>query len=350
MTLCFCKHRVRLTFFSVLFIALLLPVTAMAELDKDYIREHYPEVYRQIYEEGKSSVSAPASQSGESSKAVDNAKPAAQEAADAPKVNGPGDNWWEHLSLKYKPLPENLLFHAEALFTPVYKWGNTTGYQIDGQGAVVLRKNRLTNSLNYQIAQKLTKDASGSQSTDDYQTFQESLQYDLTEKFYTQGGYIWERDRVNMIKHRHIEYAGLGYYLFDTPLHKLEFFLSGGYQTEKYYSMIQDFLNISQKSLPVVYFYESYKINITSYLFYNEIFRIIQDVSTTPVFVMNEDGNYIEDHRVHRYRWTMINALGYTIDKHLAIIASHKMDYDSSPWPTVISTDNVFKVSLRVSF
>lgn len=99
-----------------------------------------------------------------------------------------------------------------------------------------------------------------------------------------------------------------------------------------------------------MYFYESYKINITSYLFYNEIFRIIQNMSTTPVFAPNEFGIYVEDHRVHRYRWTLINALGYTFDKHLAVIASHKMDYDSSAWPTVLGTDNVFKVSLRVSF
>lgn len=323
-------------------------------VDKDYIKEHYPEVYRQIYEDGKASgtvISAPESKPDDSVKAAavnDNASPEAVAAAKTQPP--PDDNWWERLSITSNPTPEHLLFHVEADFTPIYKWGNTEGYNINGQGTAVLRYKRLTDSLNYQIQQKLTKDVGGATSNDDYQTFQESIQYDLTDKLYSQVGYIWERDRVNIIKHRHIGYAGIGYYPFNTPLHKLEFFLSGGYQMEVYYNTIQQSLNFSKDSLPVIYAYENYKINITKSLFYNEIFRIIQNMSARPVYFADASGNYVAGDMVHRYRWTMINALGFNLNKHMSIVASHKIDYDNNPWPTVLGTDNVFKLSFRISY
>src|SRR5208282_1771948 len=87
------------------FLCLIFPMPVFSEsgnnIDKDYIKEHYPEVYKQIYDEGKkeglqgSVTKVPAEIKVPAKAATEVQKTEPEQTAAAKKAAELGD-WWNH--------------------------------------------------------------------------------------------------------------------------------------------------------------------------------------------------------------------------------------------------------------
>ena len=302
--------------------------------DSRYIKQHFPDAYRRIYEEGVK---------------------AGQKKAGATTPGKPGlGAWWETNSLKYSPLPEQWLLHIEGTLDYKHKEGNIDSNLYDGSASLVVRKLRFTNTLTYIINKERTEQVTTageppSRTNSDYRSFQEGLRYDLLKRLYAEGGYIWEKDTDNLIEDRDSYYAGLGYTLIDTPRHLLDLFAAGGYVEEKYPESVRTNLGLSRSNTSAGYLRQAYRWNITDRITYKESFRIIQDFANSDVFNDDLTDLRVIDH-THRNRWFFINEIYIKIIDHLSFMIGCKIDCNSNPWPTVKDRDTVIKSGIQFSF
>ena len=330
-------------------------------MDSRYIKEHFPEVYLQIYREG---VEAGKKDAGVAIEGEVVPVPAAS-AATEPAIPEPAPvavqevgpalgAWWEKNSLKYSPLPEQWLFHIEGTLDYKHRTGNTQSDIYNGSASLMVRKWRFTNTLAYVINKEFTKQnpqpgSPVSQTDTDYRSIQESLRYDLTDRLYTEGGYIWEMDTANYISGRESYYAGFGYALVARPKHLLDVLLAGGYEEEQYPAAVKAAMNMDSGSVTAGYLRENYRWNITDRFTYKQTFRIIQNFTPTNVF-NNDLTNLQVIGETNRYRWFLINEIYFKLVDHLNFMAGFKVEYDSNPWPTVEKLDTTFKSGIQLSF
>jgi putative salt-induced outer membrane protein YdiY len=312
-------------------------------VDSRYIKEHFPDAYHQIYEEGKQA----GKQEGTAALTEEEKSASKPEKTDLGK-------WWEKNSLTYNPLPEPWLFHVEGTLSYKHKTGNVDSNRYDGSASLMVRKLRLTNTLNYIIDKEKTEQAAQpgdppSITDTDYRSFQEILRYDLLPRLYTETGYIYEEDKANYISDRDNYYAGLGYTLIDTPKHTLDLLAAGGYVKEKYPELVQTAMDMERSSTSAGYVRETYRWHITDRLTYKETFRIIQDATRSDVFNDDLADLYVID-RTYRYRWFLVNEIYIDIIDHLAFMVGCKIEYDSNPWPTVEKRDITIKSGIQFSF
>lgn len=328
-------------------------------INREYIEEHYPEVYLQIYREGKEAGGKEAEAPSKDVTVPARVAPAAVESvvravAPAAVQQAKPDlgAWWEKSSLSYSPLPERWLFHIEGSFDYKRKSGNTDSDLYNASTSLMVRKQRFTNTLSYMIDKELVEPTQSSPNNNrntDYRTIQESLRYDLTARFYADVGYMWEKDTVNMITDRNIFYAGLGHTLLDRQRHHLDIFLAGGYQEEKYPNLVQVMLGTGREKVTAGYVKQTYRWKITDSLTYNETFRIIYNFESSKVF--NDDLSDLHViGRTNRYRWFLINEILVKLTSYLNFVIGYKIEYDSDPWPTVLDRDETFKSGLQFSY
>lgn len=339
-------------------------------MDSRYIKEHFPEAYRQIYQEGLEAGKNEAALQGGVAP-VQTAPPAFE--PEPVSASGPAPaipetvvvaehqdakpelgSWWEKNSLKYSPLPEQWLFHIEGTLDYKHRTGNTQSDLYNGSASLMIRKLRFTNTLSYIINKEFTKQnpqpGSPVSLTDtDYRSIQESLRFDLTDRLYSEAGYIWEMDTANYISGRESYYAGFGYALVDTQRHLLDVFLAGGYEEEQFPAAVQQAMNMDYDSVTAGYLRETYRWNVTDRITYKQTFRIIQNFTSTNVF--NDDlTNLHLIGETYRYRWFLINEIYFKLVEHLNFMAGYKIEYDSSPWPTVLRLDTTLKTGFQFSF
>lgn len=338
-------------------------------MDSRYIREHFPEVYRQIYQEGLEAgkkdaalqgvaspeqaappepapVTAPATASGP--------EPPIHETVPAQQAKADLGAWWEKNSLKYTPLPERWLFHIEGTMDYKHRTGNTQSDIYNGSASLMVRKLRFTNTLSYIINKEFTKQnpqpgSPVSLTDNDYRSIQESLRFDLTDRLYSEAGYIWEMDTANYISGRESYYAGFGYALVDTKRHLLDVLLAGGYEEEQYPMAVKAAMNMDSGSVTAGYFRETYRWNVTDRITYKQTFRIIQNFTPTNVF-NNDLSNLQVIGETNRNRWFLINEIYFKLVDHLNFMSGFKVEYDSNPWPTVERLDTTFKSGIQLSF
>jgi putative salt-induced outer membrane protein YdiY len=330
-------------------------------MDSGYIKEHYPDVYLQIFREGKEAGKKEAETAVKNTDVPVQAAPAATGPAlpatipaSAPQTKPDLGSWWEHSSLKYSPLPEQWLFHVEGTLDYKHRTGNTQSDRYDGSASLMARKRRFTNTFIYMISKEFSAELSQTGSrvnkTDsDYRSVQDALRYDLTDRFYAEGGYMWEKDTANYIAGRNSYYAGVGYALIDAKRHNLGVFFAGGYENEKYPEVIKTAMNLDYLEVGAAYFREDYRWNITDRLTYKQTFRIIQNLKSTDVF--NNDVAHLRViGETNRYRWFLINEIYFKLADHLNFMIGYKVEYDSNPWPTVEKMDTTLKSGIQFSY
>ncbi|MFH0728009.1 MAG: DUF481 domain-containing protein [Pseudomonadota bacterium] len=327
-------------------------------MDSRYIKEHFPEAYLQIFEEGRA---AGKKEAGAGKSVPVQAAPAAPAPANseispvaARETRPELGAWWEKNSLKYSPVPGQWLFHIEGTLDYKHKTGNTESDLYNGSASLMARKLRFTNTLTYIIDKELTEQASQpgspvSRTDNDYRSIQDFLRYDLTDRFYTEGGYLWEKDKANYISGRDSYYAGIGYTFVETPRHLLDVLVGGGYVKEAYPEAVKLAMNMEHETVNAGYFREKYQWRITDRITYKETFRIIQNFTSSRVF--NDDLlNLQVTGRTDRYRWFLINEIYFKLVDHLDFMTGYKIEYDSNPWPTVEKFDTTIKSGIQFSF
>ncbi len=330
-------------------------------MDGRYIQEHFPEVYQQIYREGKEAgrKEAEAALKGE-------ARPAGaapQAAAPVPPEAGPVTvgqaqpdlgSWWEHSSLKFSPLPKPWLFHIEGTLDYKHRTGNTQSDRYNGSVTLMARKQRFTNTFAYIIDKEFSAElnrtgARVNKADSDYRSVQDALRYDLTDRFYAEAGYLWEKDTANYLAGRDSYYGGAGYALIDTKRHRLGVFAAAGYENEMYPDMIKQAMNLDRLEVGAAYFREDYRWIINERFTYKQSFRIIQNLNSTDVY--NDDASNLHViGETKRYRWYLINELYFKLTNHVNWMIGYKVEFDSNPWPTVDRLDTTLKSGLQFSY
>ena len=173
-----------------------------------------------------------------------------------PEKSGLGD-WWHHSSLKYKPMPDKLLFHTELQYADRKLTGNDEGYVHNGSASFYIRKHRFTDRVTYSINKYDIDQSDGGHTDKDYQMFEELLRFDLTEYLYPEAGIIWETDSKNLIEDRYIYYGGVGS-LLSFKRHQINIALCYGLQHEEYDPIVEQLIGIGEDDSRIIYFYQTY--------------------------------------------------------------------------------------------
>jgi len=337
-------------------------------LDSRILKERHPELYRQIYEEGREAgrreaeaalgkrcpaATMPAALPAPSGKTEATAVTAAVQATGTAAKPDLGA-WWDRSSLKFSPLPKQWLFHIEGSLDYKHRTGNTQSDRYNGSVTLVVRKQRFTNTFSYMIDKDFSAelDRTGkrvNKADSDYRSLQDALRYDLTDRFYVEGGYMWEKDSDNYLAGRDTYYGGFGYALIDTKRHRLGVFTAAGYEKEMYPEMIKQAMNLDHLEVGAAYFREDYRWIINDRFTYKQTFRIIQNLKSTDVY-NNDVNNLHVIGETKRYRWYLINELYFKLTNHVNWMIGYKVEFDSNPWPTVERLDTTLKSGLQFSY
>jgi len=335
-----------LLFAAVLLSCLVCSAPALAEdgkgIDKDYIKEHYPDVYMQIFSEGR--------KAGLHEAEVREKKTEPREETAAPKKEAELGDWWDHSSLKYEPMPSGYLLHLEGQYNFASLSGNNSGSVYRGGGRFVARKDRLTNYLSYQIDKRKISQSDGGHTDIDYQIFQESLRYDISRKLYAEGGFIWEKDRISLIDNRDIYYAGAGWHVLDLDGFRLDLFAAAGYETELYAPRVMQALGFDRAHHYISYLGQDCLWHIGRRLALHESFRVFTDFEKTSIYNLADDGTVTTTGKTNRYRWKFRTDLDFKLTRNFSFVSSYEINYDNNPWPTVLKRDSVLTTGVKFSY
>lgn len=312
-------------------------------IDKDYIKKHFPDIYEQIYMEGKESGIKEA----ESQKKPDVI--AGEKEVEKPKKQEL-DDWWNRSSLEYDPLLLQFLFHGELQYSYLKTTGNMDSFSHLMSARLDIRKYRFTNSIAIQLDKNEINTAFAGHTEKDHRIFEDDFKYDITKRLYADAGFIWEKNSLTLTDGRYAVYGGFGYRLLNLQKHKLEVLLDYGYLNEKYTSDIERLLNFDSRDFETVFFDQKYIWAITKRINFNEKFRIIYFLNKTDDFGLDAFGNAVKLGKENRKLIYFSTGLDFGITDSFAITNSYQINYDSMPWPGVKKKDTILTTGVKFSF
>lgn len=278
--------------------------------------------------------------------------------------SGPRE-WWNHSSLRQPlQLHDDAWRHAaQAQLSFSSLSGNDDGNAWRGNGKLHSRLGRWTNELSLTLDKRNIKSANGALNSRDYRMLQESLRYDLTDRWYTAGGFILERDDVSLVDRRVTALAGAGYYWLDNERFRLNTYLAMGRVDERYMDYVRDHVEVDQRASGLLYLYQTFSWQLSENLSLRQGFRLMQDlkrsghyvfdpVASTPPSADNPQGfeRYRAANWVKRYRTITAVDLDYRLGPRSSASLGFENRYDSNPWPDVIRRDIVKRLSLNIQF
>lgn len=274
------------------------------------------------------------------------AMPAASAAAAEPR------DWWNHSALMYRSLDPAWRHHVEVQFSATGLSGNDSGHALRGSGKLFSRSNRWTNELVVSLDKRKITQPGGAVNQRDYKMLQESLRYDLSDKFYTAAGFIIERDDVNYIDRRDTVLAGVGYYVFDNPTMRLNTFIGLGKLDETYLAPVPSLVGVSGRDSGLLYLYQTFDWQLSQNWSLQQGFRQIRDLDESGRFVPATSGPtpYTAAEMVKRYRNLVNVSLNYQLSPRSAVSLGVESRYDSNPWPDVKSRDTTRRLMLNMMY
>lgn len=292
-----------------------------------------------------------AKKDGGAAPATDHSAHAAPAAPPQAASTEPRD-WWNHSALLYSSLDPAWRHHVEVQFSATGLNGNDTGHALRGSGKLFSRSNRWTNELVTTLDKRKIVQAGGAVNQRDYKMLQESVRYDLTDKFYTSGGFIIERDDVNFIDRRNTVLAGLGYYLFDNPTMRLNAFAGLGRLKESYLAPVPALVGVDGRSSGLLYLYQTFDWQLAQNWSLQQGFRQIRDLDESGSYAPDptRPGLYRAAAMVKRYRNVSNIALNYQLSPRSVVSLGVESRYDSNPWPDVKSRDTTKRLMLNLLY
>ncbi len=284
-------------------------------------------------------------------------------AGGAAKGNEPPD-WWNHSSLAFGLKPSDEWRHSlQVQLSGVSLSGNEEGDAWRGGGKFFSRSGRFTNELSATIDKREINSVGGAVNKRDYRLLQESLRYDLTDRWYVSGGFMLERDDMSLIDKRTTWLLGPGYYWLDSPQFRLNTFLGYGRVDEKYMAYVRDHVGIDKRDSGLLYFYETFSWQFTENWGLRQGYRLMQDldksghyvfdpVNSIPPSAANPRGfeRYMADKWVERYRTVSAIDIDYRLSPRSVVSFGVETRYDSNPWPDVIRRDRTKRITLNLAF
>lgn len=269
----------------------------------------------------------------------------AQAATDADPQR-PAD-WWNHSSM-YRNIEPGTEWLTRGRLSASYMdlGGNDEGRVYFLDGTFQARYQQTTATLSAHMSRQNVERSDGSSVNKDYKLVIGSLTHDLHPMLFAEAGMLWERDLTSFVSWRTIPYLGAGSYLIDNQRHQLRILLAYGYQNLEYEPEIEQYLGLTEENLGVLYFFQTYRLNITPKLSFNQSFRLIQNMDETPGF----DDNYAPEGTDDRSRWRFVTGLDYQFNRIFSIGLQNQVDMDSQPLPTVLERDRTTKMTFNLQF
>jgi hypothetical protein len=273
-------------------------------------------------------------------------------------------DWWNHSSLAFGLKPQDEWRHSFQLqLSGASLSGNENGSGWRGGGKFLSRYGRLTNELSGTVDKRDIKSAGGGANTRDYRLLQDSLRYDLTDRWYVSGGAILERDDIALVTRRVTWLAGPGYYWLDTDKFRLNTFLGLGNVRENYMQYVRQHVGVDERSAGLLYFYETFAWQISENWGLRQGYRLMQDLDksghyvfdparSTPPSASNPMGfeRYKADHWVNRYRTVAALDFDYRLGPRSTLSFGYETRFDSNPWPDVIRRDHTRRMTVNLAF
>lgn len=338
------------------------PALAAGSYDDGY-REGFAaaiEAARQALRNGQSLDSLQVPAPVTAGRSLDSAAPMA--SAGGPAAAEPRD-WWNHSSLRY-PLHTDAWRHGVELdlsYTGVT--GNDDGSAWRANSAWHARLGRWTNELSLNLDKRDIVSVDGRVNRRDYRLLQQSLRYDLSDRWYLAGGFMLERDDVSLIDSRITALFGTGYYWIDDGRIRLNTYAAIGRFNEQYMDYVRDHVDIDSRDSGLVYLYQTFSWKITERLSLRQGLRLMWDtgrsgryeldpVTSTPPSASNPQGfeRYSATDWVRRYRSVAAIDVDYRLSPGVSASVGIERRYDSNPWPDVMRADTVRRMSLRLQF
>lgn len=288
---------------------------------------------------------------------------AASIAAAPTQANAEPRDWWNHSSLRYA-LRNDTWRHglqAQLSFTGVS--GNDDGTAWRGNGQFHSRRGRWTNELSLTLDKREIKSADGGVNQRDYRMLQESLRYDLSDRWYVSGGFILERDDVALVDRRITSLLGAGYYWLDNDRFRLNTYLGLGRVDERYMRYVREHVQVDSRDSGLLYFYQTFTWQISEDFSLREGFRLMQDLKRSGHYTFDPTisappsaelpqgfERYSAVDQVKRYRTITGLDLDYRLSPNSSVSLGLEIRYDSNPWPDVIRRDTVRRVNFNLTF
>lgn len=284
--------------------------------------------------------------------------PAVASAAPA-RAAGPAD-WWNHSSLMgqaQQPLLDLRLdpgwrHRTEVNLSGTNMSGNDNGFAVRAGGKLYSRSGRWTNELQANVDRRRILQAGGATNQRDYRIFEESIRYDLTDKWYASTGIILERDDVAGIDSRATGLAGLGYYLVDNDKFRVNLFGGLGRLRERYMDPVPALIGLDGRSSGLLYLYQTFDWQINADWSLQQGFRHMRDLDDSGVYALDpaRPGLYSAVRQEKRYRNVASVALTYQLNPRSSVSLSVESRYDSNPWPDVQPHDITRRLILNLMY
>lgn len=326
-------------------------------VDLNYIKEHYPAAYEQIFKEGMEAAKKvqAQTQAQPQTKTLAQEKPADAKTppavADASsKKNDLGD-WWNKSSLSYDPLPSEWLNRGEFKYSFMGYTGNASSHANLIYARWDTRKGRYTNSLAFTLDNSNTDiNSMNYHYKKDQRMLEDTLKYDITENFYGDVGFIWEKNSALLVDRRYAVYGGLGYRLLTLDDHKLSALLAYGYLNERYASDIQSWLGFMNRDFDTLYLNQTYDWKINEYITFNEKLMWIHSFNKVDRLRLDASGNLFNDGMHKRNLMTVDVSLNAMITDNISFFGAYQVKYDNIPWAWLKKRDTMLSTGLKMTF
>ena len=169
----------------------------------------------------------------------------------------PSPQWWLNSSLA--DTVNQWLFHVEGQYSYTNMTGAIEGEMNSVVSRVVVRKNIFTHHTEYMLDKmSLALKSLGMNYAYESHAFTDYLDVDLTRLFYSEAGFIWERDNSIYIKNRYSWYAGAGLNGLIFEKHYLKVLVALGRINQEYTIPVDGF-DVVQGAYTAFYVRQNYK-------------------------------------------------------------------------------------------
>ncbi|WP_027390113.1 DUF481 domain-containing protein [Chrysiogenes arsenatis] len=323
------------------------------ELTPEYIRENYPDLYRQI----QSAPKLPPQ--------INPEKPYGEYQGffshPTFQPNQP-EEWWEHSSFEYSPEYPYFLKHTHLKFSFAELSGNDDGTVKNGGMYLGLRKGRFTNHLAYSIDKKEIQNPDGNVSEKDVQNFEETLQYELNRYLFAEAGLFWQRLSPIFIQSRTIPFVGVGSYnvlqdVVDKNRYRLGIRLGLGRISDEYAPMVATLIQNDSEKYDGIYLRADYTHRLTDMLRYRQEFNMKRALDATNIYGLTtipqaglDEQKAIILGTTKRYDWRWTNSLEFSLNQYVGFLIQYAVAFDNNPWPVAAKRDTEFLTGFKFAY
>lgn len=349
------------------FSAALFFTTSLAAqtIDIEYLKTKDPELYRKL-------MAVEQCRTEPEHSSCQDTKPAAvvtavpEEDKQTEPAEKPQGKWWYASAYDQKG-PYQQWLHAVQLTADLMTMnGNTEGEQFHAELDYFSRKNTWTNYLTLIYEKDDVKQSDVVALDTKHYALNYGARYDLDPTWYSQAGYIIEKDTSQSIDRQQVYYLGAGAHLIANDRLNLNTMLAVGRQDDNFINVPGASIGIDSLDYSVSYFVEQLSWHISKSISVSQSFSWLYSLESLPQIdpsvlsggtanpqcmepIANSPDYCITD-RLNKSKLEFTLGLEYQINAYISLLYNYAYERDNLPWIGVEGTDTTNSLSIRASF